>query len=104
VVLILGSLRSPFLPQYGLFPVLWLLILLAARAAPTLQTLSLTLGAWAVLNISLPVFNGPDARWVAAFVLVSQAIMAALLVLALKRREESLEGARVTVQPAYSPS
>ena len=29
-VLILASLRSPFLPSYGLFPVLWLLILMAA--------------------------------------------------------------------------
>jgi len=103
-ILMLGSLRSPFLPQYGLFPVLWLLILLAARAAPTLQTLSLTLAAWVVLNISLPVFNGPDPRWVAAFVLVSQGVMIALLVLALRRRGESYQQSGVVMQPELSPS
>ena len=102
-IVILGSLRSPFLPQYGLFPVLWLLILLAARAAPSLQTLSFTLSAWVLLNISLPIFDGPDPKWVSLFVLISQTIVVALLVIALKRKGESFDASRI-MEPTCLPS
>ena len=36
-ILILASLRSPFLPGYAVIPVLWLLTLLAATVAPTVK-------------------------------------------------------------------
>jgi alpha-1,2-mannosyltransferase len=85
-ILILASLRSPFLPQYGIFPVLWLLIMLAARVAPAVRTLCLVLVVWAVLNISLPVFNGPDPRLLIVMTLVLQTIIVALLTLALRRQ------------------
>ncbi len=87
-ILILASLRSPFLPQYGLFPVLWLLILLAATVAPAVRTLCLILIAWVTLNIALPI-NGADPRIITAMALLSQAVIVVLLVLALRRRKES---------------
>src|SRR6185503_17095717 len=46
-ILILATLRSPFLPQaYASFPPLWLLTLLAARQPPTARTLLWTVAAW----------------------------------------------------------
>jgi hypothetical protein len=88
-ILILASLRSPFLPQYGLFAVLWLLILLAAMVAPAVRTLCLVLAVWVVLNISLPVMAGLDPKLLAGVTLVWQAIIVVLLALALRRRQES---------------
>jgi hypothetical protein len=99
-VLILASLRSPFLPQYELFAVIWLLTLLLAPVMPSIRTLYLVLVAWAVLNIAMPV-SGPAPRLNAAMVLVSQAIIVVLLALALRRhRQES----PVLLQPAVSRS
>jgi alpha-1,2-mannosyltransferase len=98
-ILILASLRSPYLPQYGLFAVLWLLTLLAAAIVPSVRTLCLVLTAWVVLNFAIPV-NGPDPRLLAARALVSQAIIVVLLALALRHRQES----SVAMQPVGSPS
>jgi alpha-1,2-mannosyltransferase len=97
MVLILASLRSPFLPSYGLFPVLWLLILLAATIIPSVRALCLALVAWVTLNIAVPV-NGPDPRLIAAMALVSQAIIVVLLVLVLRQRQ----GSSVAMQPVDS--
>jgi hypothetical protein len=99
-VLILASLRSPFLPQYELFAVLWLLTLLAAPVVPSVRTLCLVLVAWAVLNIAIPV-NGPDPRLISAIVLASQAIIVVLLALALRQKQESSVAMQ---QPVGSPS
>jgi hypothetical protein len=99
-VLILASLRSPFLPQYELFAVLWLLTLLAAPVVPSVRTLCLVLVAWAVLNIAIPV-NSPDPRLNAAMVLVSQAIIVVLLTLALRRQRQA---SPVVIQSAVSRS
>jgi hypothetical protein len=99
-VLILASLRSPFLPQYELFAVLWLLTLLAASVVPSVRTLCLVLVAWAVLNIAIPV-NGPDPRLSAAMVLASQAIIVLLLALALRRQRQA---SPVVIQSAVSLS
>jgi alpha-1,2-mannosyltransferase len=96
-VLILASLRSPFLPPYGLFPVLWLLIMMAATAIPSVRALCLALVAWVTLNIAIPV-NGPDPRLIAARALVSQAIIVVLLIVALRQRQ----GSSVAMQPADS--
>ncbi|MGA7315170.1 MAG: glycosyltransferase family 87 protein [Silvibacterium sp.] len=90
-ILILASLRSPFLPSYGLYPVLWLLILLAATAEPAVRTLCLMLIAWVTLNITLPL-NSADPRIIAAIALLSQAVIVALLVLVLRRNKESPVG------------
>jgi hypothetical protein len=100
-ILILASLRSPFLPPYGLFPVLWLLILLAATVAPATRTLGLMLIAWAALNIALPV-NSADPRIISVVALLSQLVIIVLLVLVLvlvlRRSWES----PVAMQPAGS--
>lgn len=85
-ILILASFRSPFLPPYGLFPVLWLLILLTATAALSARSLCLMLIAWLALNIALPA-NAANPRVTAASALVSQTITLALLVIAFTRRK-----------------
>jgi hypothetical protein len=84
-ILILASLRSPFLPGYAVVPVLWLLTLLAATVAPTVRTLCGTLLAWVVLNIALPL-QGPDPRLMAVIILLPQAVIVILIVLALRSR------------------
>jgi hypothetical protein len=89
-ILILASLRSPFLPGYAIIPVLWLLSLLAAVVAPrfgTVRTLCFALVAWLILNISVPQ-SGPDPRLISAILLLPQAVIVLLIVLALRNRPE----------------
>jgi hypothetical protein len=87
-ILILGSLRSPFLPMYAVLPALWLLTLLAATAAPTAKRLCVVLLAWLMLNAAIPQLN-PDPRLISIAILVPQAIMVVLVVLAFGHRPES---------------
>jgi hypothetical protein len=55
-ILIVATLRSPFLPQsYASFPPLWLATLLAAQARPSMRTLALMLGAFALINVYWPI-------------------------------------------------
>jgi alpha-1,2-mannosyltransferase len=84
-ILILATLRSPFLPQaYASFPPLWLLTLLAARQPPTATTMLLTLGAWLALNVYWPLDWPLDPRVLALVVLVPQAVTVAIAALALR--------------------
>ena len=54
-ILVLATLRSPFLPSsYAAIPAGWLLTLVAAHADPKPKTLVATLLAWGVLGIVLP--------------------------------------------------
>ena len=56
VILIVATLRSPFLPQlYGVFPALWLLTWMFASGAPTLRNLGLVVLAWAAFNVMVPI-------------------------------------------------
>jgi alpha-1,2-mannosyltransferase len=87
-ILILGSLRSPFLPMYAVLPALWLLTLLAATAAPTAKRLCVVLLAWLMLNAAIPQLN-PDPRLISIAILVPQAIMVVLVVLAFGHQPES---------------
>jgi alpha-1,2-mannosyltransferase len=87
-ILILASLRSPFLPGYGVVAALWLLTLLAATAAPTPKRLCAVLLAWLMLNAAIPQLH-PDPRLVSIAVLVPQAIIVILVVLAFQQRAES---------------
>lgn len=83
-ILILATLRSPFLPQgYGVFPALWLLTLLAARASMTPRRLGLVLLVWAGLNIVWPMDWPIDPRVLALLSSVPQALLILLAVLAL---------------------
>ncbi len=103
-ILLLATLRSPFLPQgYGAFPSLWLLTLLAARAVPTPKTLLLTLLAWAALNVYWPTDWPLDPRLLAVANLLPQGMTVALAVLALRQwgRDRAAEPAAV---PAALPA
>lgn len=83
-VLILATLRSPFLPQiYAVLPPLWLLTLLAAGSAST--RLSLVLFAWAALNVYWPIDWPIDPRLLATANTVPQVAMVLLVVVALRR-------------------
>jgi alpha-1,2-mannosyltransferase len=86
-ILILASLRSPFLPLYAVIPVLWLLTLLAATATPTFKTLVGVLLAWVMLNIVPP--TSMDPRLASAIILLPQMVIVILIVLALRRRVHS---------------
>jgi alpha-1,2-mannosyltransferase len=85
-ILILASLRSPFLPLYAIIPVLWLLTLLAAMVTPTLKTLFGVLLAWVMLNVMAPM--SVDPRLVAAIILLPQMVIVILIVLALRGRPD----------------
>jgi hypothetical protein len=84
MILILASLRSPFLPLYAVIPVLWLLTLLAATVRPTLKTLFGVLLAWVLLNTVVP--TSVDPRLVAAIILLPQMVIVILIVLGLRGR------------------
>jgi alpha-1,2-mannosyltransferase len=84
-ILILATLRSPFLPQaYAAFPPLWLLTLLAARQLPTAKTLLVTMAAWLALNVYWPIDWPLDPRVLALVTLVPQAVTVAVAALALR--------------------
>lgn len=85
-ILIVASMRSPFLPGYAVLPALWLLTLLAAVAAPTVRTLGFTLLAWLILNISVP--QSQDPRLSSIILLLPQTVMVILVVLALRNPAE----------------
>lgn len=94
VILFLATLRSPFLPQtYAVFPALWLLTLLAARATPTGKTLALVTSAWLVLNIFVPNDFVMPIWQRTLLPLLPQAVTVIIAVLALRSRGTSLEPA-----------
>ena len=89
-ILILATLRSPFLPQaYAVFPPLWLLTLLAALYVPTPKVLTIVLLAWASLDFYWPLDWAMDPRLLAIFItVVPQSVTVALAVFALRRRRD----------------
>jgi low temperature requirement protein LtrA len=87
-ILILASLRSPFLPPYGVFPALWLLTLLAATVAPTAKRLCVVLLAWVMLNAFIPQLH-PDVRLISIVVLLPQILILILIAFAFRKSFES---------------
>jgi len=88
-ILILATLRSPFLPQsYAAFPPLLLLVLLAARREVTGHRLAVALVGWAALNFLWPHDWPVDPRLLAIANLVPQSLTLGLAVYALARRPE----------------
>ena len=62
-LLVLATLRSPFIPQaYAAVPVLWLLTLMAATRVPESRLLVGTVAAWVALNVYVPHDFGVDPR------------------------------------------
>jgi hypothetical protein len=107
-ILILATLRSPFLPQgYGAVPALWLLTLLSAIHMPSTKTLVATLLGWAALNIVWPLDWPMDPRVLAVVNLIPQTVTIGLAVLVLKRalapQRERESTARTFVEAAPTP-
>jgi hypothetical protein len=98
-IVILSTLRSPFLPQgYGAFPAVWLLTLLAACRPPTPKTLLLVALAWASFNCYLPL-DSIDPRYGALMTVVPQVATIAVAFLAL-RRPDALAATATEATPA----
>jgi hypothetical protein len=84
-ILILATLRSPFLPQgYAAFPPLWLLTLMAASVAPTSGVLSVVVLTWAALNVYWPMDWPNEPKIMAVAFVVPQAVTVILAALALR--------------------
>jgi len=85
-VLIIATLRSPFLPQsYATFPALWMLTLVAARFDATGKNLLLTVLAWLPLAAVWPIDWALDPRWRAVETGLVQILMIGLALWSLRR-------------------
>ncbi len=85
-ILIVATLRSPFLPHaYGGFPALWLATLLAAQARPSARNLSLVVGAFAVLSFFWPVDWRMDPKLLATISSLPQAMVMAIAFVVVRR-------------------
>jgi hypothetical protein len=99
-ILILATLRSPFLPvSYATFPPLWLLSLVIAFQSPTPKTLLLLILGWLSLNIIIPNDVGLDPRLTALITVIPQLVMIALSLVAIKQTEQS-----TVVEPSSEPT
>jgi hypothetical protein len=104
-ILILATLRSPFLPHgYGTFPVLLLLVLLAVRVAPSAKSLAPLLLAWLGLNILIPADSSVALPLAALLHAVPQLITLALSGIAIVRLGRDELGPARRVQGAADAS
>ncbi len=86
-ILILATLRSPFLPQaYAAFPPLILLVLLGAMSFPTPKALAAILLTWLALDFMWPLDWVMDPRLLAVLSGVPQAVTLGLAIVVLRRR------------------
>jgi alpha-1,2-mannosyltransferase len=86
-VLLLATLRSPFLPwSYATFPALWLLTLMVAAHVPRAWTLPQCLVAAFLLAVVLPVDLPLDPRVKALISTVPQMLVVALAVIGVRLR------------------
>jgi alpha-1,2-mannosyltransferase len=84
-ILILSTLRSPFLPQgYGSFPALWLMTLVAAQRRPTLKTVLVVALGWVCFNIYVPMDRGLAPATLALIGVIPQMTLVLVTVLALR--------------------
>ena len=89
-VLLLATLRSPFLPwAYGTFPALWLLTLFVAAGVPRSWTVPQFLVVAFLLAVLLPVDFPLDPRIKALASTVPQLIMLAMAVIGIRLRSPS---------------
>jgi hypothetical protein len=83
IILILATLRSPFLPQsYGSFPSIWFLMLLVATAVPATWRVWPFLVSWALIDLYLPNDIGIDPRLIALLMTLPQILTIALVAIA----------------------
>jgi hypothetical protein len=98
-IVILSTLRSPFLPQgYGAFPAVWLLTLLAAYRAPTPKNVALLVLGWLCFNLYLPQ-DWVDPRYLALTTVVPQLATVGVAFLAL-RPPPAVAEAETEITPA----
>lgn len=84
-ILVLATLRSPFLPQaYAAFPPLVLLMLMGGLAAPTPKTLSAVILSWLALNFFWPQDQAMDPRLLAMLAGIPQLATIAIALVALR--------------------
>jgi alpha-1,2-mannosyltransferase len=82
-VTMLATYRSTFLPQYGVFPALWLAVLLAARFRHRPGALAALAGAWAILTLN---FAGwPDSAMINGIVTTAQTLTGLALAVVVLR-------------------
>lgn len=94
-ILILATLRSPFIPQaYAAVPVLILLTLWYARREPTSRNLLVLILAWTALNVYLPHDLGMDPRVMTLLNLAPLAVTLVLSVKALRASQAPFEWSR----------
>jgi hypothetical protein len=104
-VLILATLRSPFLPQvYAAFPPLWLLTLLAATYPPTAKTIAWVVAGWLSLNFYWPQDWVINPRLLAVASSVPQAATIVLAALALRRSSGTTSSSRAGDHRAVAAS
>jgi hypothetical protein len=103
-IIVLASLRSPFLPPaYAAFPPVWLLSLLAAQRAPTARLALLTLGVWLALSVFVPIdVARPPTIALASFVpqAVTIAVAVSAVRLGLRQRVEGGSEPSVAMEPS----
>jgi len=100
-ILILATLRSPFLPQsYAPFPAIWLLTLLFAVTPPRRWTLTSFLALYLALNIFMTTDSGIDPRIMAIAATIPQALIVALAVFVLRLSLRSTPTPRTV--PSYA--
>jgi len=86
-ILILATLRSPFLPPgYAAIPPLWMLTLIAATVVPNAKTLVTVIVTAAALNLYWPVDWPIDPKLLAVGFLLPQTVTVIIAVLALRFR------------------
>jgi len=102
---LLATYRSTFLPQYGVFPGLWLVVLLAARFRDRPVALAALAGAWGVLTLN---FAGwPGLAMLNGIVTTAQTLTGlalAFVVLQMPAVERRAVGAVEASAPASSPA
>jgi hypothetical protein len=85
-ILVVATLRSPFLPPaYGAFPAMWMLCLAAARIVPSVPHRLLVLFGWLLMAVVWPVDWVTDARWAALGAALVQSVMIGLVVWCARR-------------------
>lgn len=105
-IIVVATLRSPFLPQaYAGVPPIWLLTLVAARYAPTARALAVTLACYLPMALIWPNdWRFVDVRLVLLAGLVPSAILIALPVRTLWRAIAPARRALPGAEPLRSPA
>ena len=100
-VILLATYRSTFLPQYGVFPVLWLVVLLAARFRARPRVLAALAVAWAILSLT---FAGWPAMVMIGGAVTTVQTLIGLALAAVVLRLPAVEADALRVADAHAPA